>query len=137
MEYVPSSLHRVFKTRWRMRLFRLAGNSYRGSLDASKTLAGISGSASVATSGSGKRITLTVVNPHLDQALTTEVVVHGASIASATGTVLNEPDVHAHNDFDHPNAVRPNPAATGQPTPGRLLHTFPAASLTMLNITLV
>ena len=111
------------------------GNSYRGSLDASKTLAGLSGSASVATSGNGKQITLTVVNPHLDQPLTTEVVVHGAIIASATGTVLNEADVHAHNDFDHPNAVHPRPATTGQPTAGRLLHTFPAASVTTLNLT--
>ncbi len=112
------------------------GNSYRGSLDASKTLAGLSGSASVATSGNGKQITLTVVNPHLDQPLTTEVVVHGASVGSATGTVLNETDVHAHNDFEHPNAVHPRPATTNQPTAGRLLHTFPAASVTTLNITL-
>jgi alpha-L-arabinofuranosidase len=37
------------------------GNSYRGSLDASKTLAGRSGSASVAA-GNSKQITLTVVN---------------------------------------------------------------------------
>jgi alpha-N-arabinofuranosidase len=111
------------------------GNSYRGSLDTSKTLAGLSGSASVAA-GNGKQITLTVVNPHLDQPLTTEVVVHGASIVSVTGTVLNESDVHAHNDFDHPNAVHPRPATIGQPTAGRLLDTFPAASVTTLNITL-
>jgi alpha-N-arabinofuranosidase len=112
------------------------GNSYRGSLDASRTLAGLSGSASVATTGNGKEITLTVVNPHLDQALTTEVVVHGAGIASAAGTVMSETDVHAHNDFDHPNAVHPRPAATGQPAGGRLLHTFPAASVTTLRLTL-
>jgi alpha-N-arabinofuranosidase len=112
------------------------GNSYRGSLDASKILAGLSGSASVATSGDGKQITLTVVNPHLDQPLTTEVVVQGASITNATGTILNEPDVHAHNDFDHPNAVHPRPATIGQSTAGRLLHTFPAASVTTLQITL-
>jgi alpha-N-arabinofuranosidase len=111
------------------------GNSYRGSLDASKTLAGLSGSASVVI-GDGKQITLTVVNPHLDQPLTTEVVVQGARIASATGTVLNEPDVHAHNDFGHPNAVNPRPATISQPTGGRLLHTFRAASVTTLNITL-
>jgi alpha-N-arabinofuranosidase len=111
------------------------GNSYRGSLDASKTLAGLSGSASVAT-GNGKQTTLTVVNPHLDQPLTTEVVVHGAQIASATGTVLDEPDIHAHNDFDHPNAVHPRPATMGQPTAGRLLHTFPAASVTTLQLKL-
>jgi alpha-L-arabinofuranosidase len=112
------------------------GNSYRGSLDASKMLAGLSGSASVSPSGNGKQMTLTVVNPHLDQAMTTEVVVHGASIASATGTVLNEPDVHAHNDFDHPDAVRPRAATVGQPTMGRLIHTFPAASVTVLQLTL-
>lgn len=39
------------------------GNIYRGSLDASKTLAGLSGSESIA-SGNAKQITLTVINPH-------------------------------------------------------------------------
>jgi alpha-L-arabinofuranosidase len=112
------------------------GNSYRGSLDAVRSLAGLSGSASVATTGNGKQVTLTVVNPHLDQAMTTEVVVHGAGIASATGTVLSENDVHAHNDFEHTNAVHPRPATVGQAVAGRLLHTFPAASVTTLNITL-
>jgi alpha-N-arabinofuranosidase len=112
------------------------GNSYRGSLDASKILAGLSGSASVATSGNGKQITLTVVNPHLDRPLTTEVVVNGVNIGSATGTVLSESDVHAHNDFDHPDAVHPRPAVVGQIVAGRLVHTFPAASVTMLNIEL-
>jgi alpha-N-arabinofuranosidase len=112
------------------------GNSYRGSLDAAKTLAGLSGSASISSTGDGKQMTLTVVNPHLDQALTTEIVVHGASIAGATGTVLNEPDIHAHNDFDHPNAVHPRPATVNQPTAGRLLHNFPAASVTTLKINL-
>jgi len=77
-----------------------------------------------------------VVNPHLDQPITTEIVAHGASIASATGTVLNETDVHAHNDFDHPNAVHPRAATIGQPTAGRLLHTFPPASVTTLQLTL-
>jgi alpha-L-arabinofuranosidase len=112
------------------------GNSYRGSLDASKILAGLSGSASVVPSGSGKQITLTVVNPHLDQSLTTEVVVHGASIANAAGTVLSEADVHAHNDFDHPDAVHPRAATVNQSSGGRLIHTFPSTSVTTLNITL-
>jgi alpha-N-arabinofuranosidase len=114
----------------------VGGNSYRGSLEAVKSLAGLSGSASIATTGNGKLLTLTVVNPNLDHPLTTEITVHGATVASATGTVLSEPDVHAHNDFDHPNAVHPRPATTTQPTAGRLLHTFPAASVTTLQITL-
>jgi alpha-N-arabinofuranosidase len=114
----------------------VGGNSYRGSLEAVKTLAGLSGSASISPTGNGKQVTLTVVNPHLDQPVTTEIVLHGSSIASATGTVLSETDIHAHNDFDHPNAVHPRPATVGQPTAGRLLHTFPAASVTSLQLTL-
>src|SRR5260370_4528606 len=72
------------------------GNSYRGSLYASKILAGLSGSASVATTGNGKQITLTVVNPHFDQPLTTGVGLHRASIAKASGTGRNEHDLHGH-----------------------------------------
>ncbi len=58
----------------------VGGNSYIGSLDAVKTLAGLSGSASIAQTGNGKLLTLTVVNPHIDRPLTTEVAVRGASI---------------------------------------------------------
>lgn len=114
----------------------VGGNSYRGSLEAVRSLAGLSGSASIATTGNGKQLTLTVVNPHLDRPLTTEIAVSGAAIASYTGTVLSEPDVHAHNDFAHPNAVHPRPATLAQPTAGRVLHTFPAASVTTLQINL-
>ena len=114
----------------------VGGNSYRGSLDAVKTLSGLSGSASISTDGNGKQLTLTVVNPHLDRAMTTEIVVNGAAIVSYTGTVLSEPNIHAHNDFDHPEAVRPRPATLAQTTAGRLLHIFPAASVTTLQITL-
>jgi alpha-N-arabinofuranosidase len=110
----------------------VGGASYRGSLDAVKNLAGLSGSASI----SGKQVTLTVVNPHLDQTLTTEISINGATIASVTGTVLTNPDVHAHNDFDHPDAVKPAPATTAKPTAGRLIHAFPAASVTTLQLTL-
>ena len=58
-------------------------------------------------------------------AMTTEIAVRGASIASAKGTVLAEKDVHAHNDFAHPNAVEPvlpqpcSLAAGGSSTPSR------------------
>jgi alpha-N-arabinofuranosidase len=114
----------------------VGGNSYIGSLDAVKTLAGLSGSASIAETGGGKLLTLSVVNPHIDRALTTEVAVRGASIASAKGTVLASRDVHDHNDFANPNAVKPAPATTGNPTGGKLLHTFPPASVTTLQLTL-
>ncbi len=111
----------------------VGGNSYTGSLEAVKTLAGLSGSASM----QGKTLTLSVVNPHLDRPVTTEINVRSAGAISAVkGTVLVSHDVHDHNDFANRNAVHPVPATTGQPTGGRLLHTFPPASVTTLQLTL-
>ncbi len=112
------------------------GNSYTGSLEAKRTLAGLSGSASIAAGSNGKLLTLTVVNPNLERPLTTEIALGGGSIASATGTVLAEADVHAHNDFAHPNAVHPRAATVAAASGGRLIHTFPPASVTTLQLTL-
>ncbi|MDR3735105.1 MAG: alpha-L-arabinofuranosidase C-terminal domain-containing protein [Acidobacteriaceae bacterium] len=113
----------------------VGGNSYTGSLEAVKFLAGLSGSASVSPTNP-KLVTLTVVNPHIDQPVTTEIGVAGSSIASYSGQVLAESDVHAHNDFAHPNAVHPNPIATKPVAAARLTHTFPPASVTTLQLTL-
>ncbi|MDP9049875.1 MAG: alpha-L-arabinofuranosidase, partial [Acidobacteriota bacterium] len=113
----------------------VGGNSYTGSLDPVKLLAGLSGSASV-SAANPKLMTLTVVNPHIDRPVTTEIAISGAPISSSTGRVLAEPDVHAHNDFAHPNAVHPNPATMATPTGGRLIHTFPPASVTTLQLTI-
>ena len=113
----------------------VGGNSYTGSLEAVKLLAGLSGSASISPTNP-KLFTLTVVNPHIDQPVTAEIGVAGAAIASAAGTVLAESDVHAHNDFAHPDAVHPNPSTTAASTGGRLIHTFPPASVTTLLLTL-
>jgi alpha-L-arabinofuranosidase len=113
----------------------VGGNSYTGSLEAVKTLAGLSGSASISATNP-KLMTLTVVNPHLDKALATEIAIAGATIASYTGTVLAEQDIHAHNDFAHPDAVKPRPATTAPIAGGRATHTFPPASVTTLQLTL-
>ena len=111
---------------------QVGGNSTTGQIAPVTRLAGLSGSASIAA----KALTLTVVNPHLDRPMTTEIVVRGASIASLTGTVLASHDVHDHNDFAHPDAVKTAAAATTSPSAGRLMHTFPPASVTSLQITL-
>ena len=114
------------------RVTPVGGNSASGSIDPASHLAGLSGSASIV----GKKVTLTVVNPHLHQEMTTEVGVGGAAIASARGTVLVNADIHAHNDFEHPNAVMPAEAKVGAPVGGRLVHTFPAGSVTALELML-
>jgi len=111
---------------------QVGGNSYIGQLAPVKTLAGLSGSASI----KGKTLTLTVVNPHLTKPMTTEIAVRGASVTSAKGTVLAEKDVHAHNDFAHPDAVKPSAVTGLNPSSGKLVHTFPPASVTSLEITL-
>ena len=114
----------------------VGGASDIGSIHVSPTLAGLSGSASISTEGNGKRLTLSVVNPHLDRPMTTEVTVNGLTIASVEGTVLVSSDIHNHNDFAHPDVVKPAPATIGQISSGKLMHTFPAASVTTLTITL-
>jgi alpha-N-arabinofuranosidase len=111
---------------------QVGGNSYIGQLPPVRSLAGLSGSASL----NGKTLNLTVVNPHLTQPMTTEIAVRGATVASAKGTVLAEKDVHAHNDFAHPNAVKPSTISGLNPSGGKLTHTFPPASVTSLQITL-
>ena len=111
---------------------QVGGSSYIGQLPPIKSLAGLSGSASL----NGKTLTLTVVNPHLTQPMTTGIAVRGASVTSAKGTVLAEKDVHAHNDFAHPDAVKPSTVDGLKPSGGKLTHTFPPASITALEITL-
>ena len=113
----------------------VGGNSTVGSTAPIVRLAGLSGSASIVPGSNGKTITLTVVNPHLDQPLTTEIALHGMAIASAKGTVLASPSIHDHNDFEHTNAVHPIPAAIGAARAGTLVHTFPSASVTTLTLT--
>ncbi len=110
----------------------VGGASYVGSTAPIRQLAGLSGSASV----NGKVVTLSVVNPHLTQPMTTELALHGMTIASVKGMVLVGKDIHDHNDFDHPNAVHPVPTQTATPSAGRLMHTFPPASVTTLQLTL-
>jgi alpha-N-arabinofuranosidase len=111
---------------------QVGGNSYIGAVAPVKTLAGLSGSASI----SGKRMTLTVVNPHLSHPITTEVAVRGAYIASASGTVLASSNIHDHNDFANPDRVKPVTASVDAPAGGRLHHTFPPGSVTALQIVL-
>ena len=95
------------------------------------TLPGLAGSASV----KAKQLTLTVTNPSLDQGRETEIVVRGATTASVKGMALAAADPHAHNSFQAPNAVEPNQASATL-RGGMIVHRFPSASVTRLDITL-
>ena len=92
---------------------------------------GLQGSAS----RKGNVVTLTMVNPNVTQPSDTQIALNGATIASATGTVLAASDMHAHNTFDQPNAVKS--ASLGVTTGDGMLNvSLPAGSVTKLEIVL-
>jgi alpha-N-arabinofuranosidase len=97
----------------------------------SAILPGLAGSASI----DGKRVILTVTNQSMDTPRESEIVIRGANIQSATVTTLAAADVHAHNTFESPKAVEPK-SSTASPRSGALVHRFPPASVTKLEITL-
>jgi alpha-N-arabinofuranosidase len=95
------------------------------------TFWGLNGSASL----KDKILTLTVVNPHTTEHREAEIMVRGGSFSSAEVTTLTNSDIHAHNTFDHPEAVSAisqKVSASGLP----LRYTFAPASVTKLSITL-
>jgi alpha-L-arabinofuranosidase len=98
---------------------------------AAATLWGLQGSASLRDN----RLTLTVVNPHAGEARETEVVVRGRAVQSGEGLVLSATDIHAHNSFEQPRALEPVQVSVGVQG-GRLVHRFPPASVTRLQLTL-
>jgi len=96
------------------------------------TLRGLNGSASL----QGRTLTLTVTNADLKNSRETEIAVRGASIKSVKGINLLAADIHAHNTFADPNRVEPKElklTTVGNP----LVHSFPPASVTRLDIELV
>jgi alpha-N-arabinofuranosidase len=95
------------------------------------TLPGLAGSASV----NGKTLTLTATNPSLDQVRQTEIVVRSGTVRSVRAVTLVASDVHAHNSFESPNEVQPKSQDLSVQG-GMLVHDFPPASVTKLEITL-
>jgi alpha-L-arabinofuranosidase len=92
---------------------------------------GLNGSASL----HGKELLLTVVNPDTKQPREAEILLRGASAASATGRVLTSPDIHACNTFVHRDAVMLH-ASEVTVRRGAITHTFPPASVSALAIRL-
>ena len=95
------------------------------------TFWGLNGSASF----KDKTLTVTVVNPHATESREPDIAIRGGSPSSVVATVLTNSDIHAHNTFDHPEAVSTvsqKVAVSG----GLVRHVFAPASVTKLTITL-
>jgi alpha-L-arabinofuranosidase len=91
------------------------------------SLPALAGSASL----HGKQLVLTVVNPDARRAQDAGISISGASIRSGRIWTLADADIHAHNSFDHPNAVQPTEREFRGSGSG-LVHPLPAASVTRL-----
>ncbi len=109
----------------------VGGASATGTIPPETRVSALSGSAS----RSGNRITLSVVNTHISAPQTAEVRLRGVGVSSAEATVLHVDDVHAHNTFDQPNAVRAQATQVKAGNGGSFMHTFPPASVTVLSLT--
>ena len=95
------------------------------------TLWGLSGSASL----KDKQLTLTVVNPHHNQARETEIAIRGASVTSGASRTLTSNDIHARNSFANPRALEPKDG-TVQARGSNFVFQFAPASVTRLVFTL-
>jgi alpha-N-arabinofuranosidase len=83
----------------------------------------------------GKDLTLTVVNPDVGQPKEAEINLLGAEASSGRATILAASDLHAHNNFDHPNEVRAR-TESWSPTGRTPKFTFAPASVTLLQLKL-
>jgi alpha-L-arabinofuranosidase len=96
------------------------------------TFWGLKGSASVR----GKDLTITVVNPDVAQAREAIIDLLGGGMASGSVTTLKHTDIHAHNTFESPDAVRPRTEEL-KGSGSSVRYSFAPASVTLLQLKLV
>jgi len=94
-------------------------------------LFGLDGSASVKEN----MLTLSVVNPHVDQPVEATIELRGGRGLRSSATVLSHTDIHAHNTFDAPEALKPQ-TTWFDLSGSEWRHTFPPASVTVLRVPL-
>ena len=92
---------------------------------------GLKGSASL----KGKTLTLTAVNPDVSQSREAEIVLRGASAASAKAWVVAASDIHAHNTLEQPDQVKTHSADVSLRA-GSIGFTFPPASVVKIEVQL-
>jgi alpha-N-arabinofuranosidase len=90
-------------------------------------------SASASVDGAGKlHVTLSNGNPH--KALDVQIFVRGMKGSHVGGQVLQAATMNAHNTFEQPNTVAPQPFAGAQLTADGLTVTLPAMSVVALEV---
>jgi alpha-N-arabinofuranosidase len=92
---------------------------------------GLKGSASLRD----KNLTISVVNPDVSQPREAEIHLRGAEASSGRATILATQDIHAHNTFESPDAVKSR-SESWSPSGSTVKFTFPPASVTVLQLKL-
>ena len=77
---------------------------------------------------------LSLVNTNPQQAITVNGQFTGSAPATVAGRVLTASEMNAHNTFDEPNAVCPQPLAGAQLADGRLTVDLPPKSVVLLEL---
>jgi alpha-L-arabinofuranosidase len=80
-------------------------------------------------------LVVSVVNADVTVPHEAEVVVRGGRVVSGAATTLVNRDIHAHNTFEQPEAVRPQSGAVPA-SDGTVAYRFPPASVTVLRLKL-
>ncbi|HLJ46354.1 MAG TPA: alpha-L-arabinofuranosidase C-terminal domain-containing protein [Bryobacteraceae bacterium] len=78
-------------------------------------------------SRSGNTLTITAAHTHLTEPLETNIQVFDGTVKSARATVLTGPDIHAHNDFSQPHAVKTTSAPVEATGSGMRMRIPPAS----------
>jgi alpha-N-arabinofuranosidase len=92
---------------------------------------GLKGAASLRD----KNLTISVVNPDVSQPREAEIHLRGAEASSGRATILATQDIHAHNTFESPDAVKSR-SESWSPSGSTVKFTFPPASVTVLQLKL-
>jgi alpha-N-arabinofuranosidase len=82
---------------------------------------------------SGGDLVVALVNLHASEAVTVDVELHGFAAGAASGRVLTGDAIDAHNSFDRPDAVRPEPLVVDLGDGLRV--TLPPRSVSVVRVT--
>ena len=82
-----------------------------------------------------KNLTITATNPSTSEPRLTEISLRGASAKNASINWMSDTDIHAHNTFEHRDALVPQtkPLSVND---GALVVEFPPACVAAVNIQL-
>jgi alpha-L-arabinofuranosidase len=95
------------------------------------SIAGLSGSASI----KGQTLTLTVVNPHVNESHEASIALRGGAAVQGSVTTLTHTDINAQNTFEEPAAVRPVTQDL-QVSGASFVYAFPPRSVSRLSLSL-